>query len=119
MTCKIQLLMDDTELPTLSQQGTPQIYFDQMNHVNAHLNNLVILWKGQKGLIPQNDPTADASMNGLEPEVVHHIHDILVNVHLMNDKTPTVNKALVDKLRRRYLVNATDWKNGKSVSGNN
>ena len=49
-------------------------------------------------------------MNGLEPEAVHHIHDILADVHLMTNKTPTVNKALVDKLRRRDLINATDWK---------
>ena len=46
--------MDNTELPTLSQQGTPQINFDQMNHIKTHLHDLNMLQDNtQKGFIPQ------------------------------------------------------------------
>ena len=39
-TCKFPLLCDAIDLSSLSHQGTPQIYFDQLNVIHTHLAGL-------------------------------------------------------------------------------
>ena len=35
--CKFTLVVDENDRPSMSENGTPQIYFDQMNVIHAHL----------------------------------------------------------------------------------
>ena len=38
--CKFTLVVDENDRPSMSENGTPQIYFDQMNVIHAHLSDI-------------------------------------------------------------------------------
>ena len=79
-TCKFTLVVDENDLPSMSQHGIPQIYFDQMNVIHTHLSEL-------RGLLTKHD----------DSYTVNHIHapfPKFVFVYLSKKKTGMIGENL-------------------------
>ena len=128
----LALATDASDLPSLSQHGVPQIYFNQLNGVHGHLSSI----------IPNHNDTGPSSVNALngilhdydqpvsDPTVaptlqcnkILHIHNILsqttspypTDAPCLTTSPPVepyVAKASGNpkKLRQKDLVNADNW----------
>ena len=129
----LTLATDTRNLPPISQQGVPQIYFDQLNGIHSHLSNIVTDHCKDKhdpsvhilhDVLHQFDqPVSNPTLTPtLQRDQIHHIHDI---IHDMPSPFPTETPVAPiqdsiqphvaktnqhkKKLLRKDLLNADDW----------
>ena len=128
----LTLATDASDLPSISQHGVPQIYFDQLSGVHGHLSSIIPNHNDSgassvnalNGILqdynqPVSDPTVAPTLRG---DQIMHIHNILSNttspyptdaprLTTSPPEEPYVAKTSGDpkKLRRKDLVNADDW----------
>ena len=102
-TCRLELIEDIANAPGISDDGTPQIYFDQLNHIHAHLHDIAKT-KEEKIIIQCDDMVEPM----LSTEQVHHIHSILTETNEQENSTSHVNKVTA-KLQRSHLKKQDNW----------
>ena len=101
------MMADETDAPSMLTDGTPQIYFDQMNHINSHLHDIT---KVQRNIKHDGD-------QNLTMEQVHYIHGILDELKpTTTDELKTrIHKSTVNKLKRSELIKSGDWSEWEKI----
>ena len=87
--------------------GTPQIYFDQLNNIHNHLHDIM-----------DNKPThEDDGTQSMSMEQEHYVHDILNEVRptTRSNLMEKAHKATVNKLRQSNLIKAGDCTKWEAV----
>ena len=94
-------MADKTDAPSMSTDGTPQIYFDQMNHINSHLHDIT---KTQQQINHNGNQNLTMSQ-------VHYIHGILDKMRptTTTDLKTRIHRSTVNKLKRSELIKSGDW----------
>ena len=100
-------MVDKSDAPSMLMDGTPQIYFDQLNNIHNYLQEIM-----------DNKPTHEHdNTQSMSMEQVHYVHDNLNEVPptTKRDLMEKAHKAAVNKMRWSDLVKAGDWSEWEAV----
>ena len=101
--CEMELMANESNVPTMSVDGTLQIYFDQINTIHHHLKDLTLKLEQEK---LEHDGHQSLSM-----DQVHYLHGVLEDIRptTKSDHQARAHKAAFNKLQRSDLIKSGDW----------
>ena len=110
--CEMELMTDESDVATMSVDGTPQIDFDQLYTIYHHLKDLT--------LKPEQEKLEHDGHQSLSMDQVHYLHGVLEDIQPTTKSylQARAHKAAVNKLQRSDLMKSGDWHEWENMNGN-